>query len=513
MLPTFVIGLREGLEAALIVGIIAAFLRTNGRAGDLRRMWIGVLAAIGICVAVGVGLQQLSDGLPQREQEMLECVIAVVAVVMVTYMILWMRTHARTMRSSLESAATSALATGSAWALVGMAFLAVLREGFETSVFLLAALQNSASGVTPLLGALLGIAVSLVLGWLIYRGALRFNMSSFFTITSVFLVLVAAGLVMKAFRAAYEAGWLAIGQQPTFDLTGVIPRGSIGEAILGGVFGLQTQPALIELLAYLAYAIPMLAVVLLPRQLATSPAGTRRLLAGAAAATALVAAFGIVLAPSPHRASNDAATAVHSLSQQRATVTINGQDLELPASGHVTVEGVDCVRYESSSSAPVSDPAAAATLTGEQIEQIRGRYPVGITELDAQTAFPAAYADATTTTVDIDPGSREVIDYELSTERVATVTLATGSQVKAGTVSATSESADADQVAEAARRAGAYAEQTASKEIWTQVVPLVLFTLALILGAFLLTSSRRRPTPAASPTSAPSPQLSREETA
>ena len=166
------IGLREGLEAALIVGIIAAFLQRNAKPGAVKQMWIGVVVAILLCLAAGIGLQVVSAGLPQRQQEMLECVVAAVAVVMVTYMILWMREHCRGPQTDLEREAGSALAQGSALALVAMAFLAVLREGLETAVFLLAAFQSSGSAVMASIGALLGIAVAVVLGWLIYRGGL-----------------------------------------------------------------------------------------------------------------------------------------------------------------------------------------------------------------------------------------------------------------------------------------------------------------------------------------------------
>ena len=139
MLATFVIGLREGLEAALIVGIIAAFLKQNDRRDALRKMWFGVGVAVLLCLGVGLLLQAINSNLPQRQQEMLECVVAAVAVVMVSYMVLWMKAHSRSLKSDLHQAAGSALAAGSATALVVMAFLAVFREGFETAVFLLAA--------------------------------------------------------------------------------------------------------------------------------------------------------------------------------------------------------------------------------------------------------------------------------------------------------------------------------------------------------------------------------------
>src|SRR5262245_199151 len=138
MIPTFVIGLREGVEAALIVGIIAAFLRQEGRRDVLRWVWTGVAAAIALCAAAGVGLELLSRELPYRRQEGLEAVVALVAVAFITWMIVWMRRNARLLRGTLEGGVTAALARGSVVALVVMAFLAVIREGLESAVFLLA---------------------------------------------------------------------------------------------------------------------------------------------------------------------------------------------------------------------------------------------------------------------------------------------------------------------------------------------------------------------------------------
>ena len=143
MLPTFVIGLREGLEASLIVGIVAAFLRQQDRRDAMRWMWLGVAAAIVLCAAAGVGLRIAEENLPQREQEQLETVIGLIAVGMITWMIVWMRRNSAGLKGELEAQANRALAEGSSVALVVMAFLAVLREGLETAVFLLAAFQQS----------------------------------------------------------------------------------------------------------------------------------------------------------------------------------------------------------------------------------------------------------------------------------------------------------------------------------------------------------------------------------
>ena len=169
MLPTFVIGLREGVEAALIVGIVAAFLRQQGRGDALRHMWLGVALAVSLCVAVAIALELVNEQLPQRQQEGLETVVALIAVGMVTYMIVWMRRHSADLAGDLRASAGEALALGSAWGLIAMAFFAVLREGFETAVFLLASFQNSGDALAAGLGAVVGIVVAIGIGYAIYK--------------------------------------------------------------------------------------------------------------------------------------------------------------------------------------------------------------------------------------------------------------------------------------------------------------------------------------------------------
>jgi high-affinity iron transporter len=271
VLATFVIGLREGLEASLIVGIVSAFLVQRGERRALRSVWVGVVAAAVLCVGVAFALQAATQSLPQREQEQLETVLALVAVAMVTWMIVWTTRNARTMRADLESSASSALARGSSWALVAMAFLAVLREGLETSVFLLATFQASGSSAEGAFGASLGIALAVVLGYLIYRGGVRIDLGRLFRATGVVLVLVAAGLVMSAAHTAYEAGWLLAGQERVLDLTAVVAPGTVRSALLTGVLGWQPRPTQAELLGWFVYLVPMLVVVLRPRRRSAAP--------------------------------------------------------------------------------------------------------------------------------------------------------------------------------------------------------------------------------------------------
>jgi high-affinity iron transporter len=276
MLPTFVIGLREGLEAALIIGIVAAFMRRNGRARDLWKMWLGVGIAVSLCTIAAIGLRIAEQRLPQKEQERLETLIGLIAVAFVTWMIVWMRNHAHEMKGEIETHAASALQSGSAGALIAMAFLAVLREGLETAVFLLALLNSSANTATTLTGALLGIALACGIGYGIYRGGVSINMARFFKLTGFVLVLVAAGLLANAAHTAWEGGWLHLGHSQLANLEWLVDKpNSVRAALLTGMFGLQPRPTRVEGVVWLAYAIPMSFFVLLPRKPKPKPAPER----------------------------------------------------------------------------------------------------------------------------------------------------------------------------------------------------------------------------------------------
>ena len=264
MVPTLVIGLREGLEASLIVGIVAAFCVKEGRRDALRPMWLGIALAVALCVAVAVALRIVGEELPEREQEMLETVIGLIAVGAITYMIVWMRRNARGLKAALEGHARSALAVGSTAALVGMAFLAVLREGFETAVFMLAAFQDSADPVAAGAGAVIGVVAAIVLGIAIYRGGTRINLARFFRVTGFVLVLVAAGLLATSLHTAHEAGWITGLQTEAVDLSWLVKPDAVSGSLLTGMLGLQPEPTVLEVAAYLLYAVPMAIYVLWP---------------------------------------------------------------------------------------------------------------------------------------------------------------------------------------------------------------------------------------------------------
>jgi high-affinity iron transporter len=264
LLPAFVITLREGVEAALIVGIVAAFLVKQGHREAMKPMWLGVGLAIGLCTVAAIALRVGGEELPQREQEGLETVIGFIAVGFVTYMVIWMRRHARGLKAVLEGEAAQALAAGSAFGLVMMAFLAVLREGFETSVFLLAVFQDTSNPTAAGAGAVLGLIAATALGIALYRGGVRINLTRFFRFTGLILVLVAAGLFATSIHTAHEAGWFNDLQSQAIDLSWLVKPGEISGSLLTGMLGLQPKPTVGEALAYAMYAVPMAVYVLWP---------------------------------------------------------------------------------------------------------------------------------------------------------------------------------------------------------------------------------------------------------
>ena len=219
--------------------------------------------AIAICLAVAITLLILSANLPQAQQEGLETVVGVVAVRMVTYMVVWMRRHARSL-SATSRTLRRRLCRGTARALVAAAFLAVMREGLETAVFLLAAFNASGSPIAAGLGATLGIVVAVGIGYGIYRGGVRIDLARFFRLTGLVLVLVAAGLVATALHTAHEAGWIDFGQAQLIDLSAFLTPGSIQAALLTGALGMQPRPTVIEALGWLIYLVPMALYVAWP---------------------------------------------------------------------------------------------------------------------------------------------------------------------------------------------------------------------------------------------------------
>jgi high-affinity iron transporter len=259
MLANFLIGLREGLEAALVVSILIAYLVKSERRHLLPRIWIGVAVAVLVSLAFGAGLTFGPRGLTFEAQELIGGLLSIVAVGFVTWMIFWMAGAARSLSGQLRSQIDLA-ADAKRWSLVVVAMLAVGREGLETALFLWAATQAAArdSGATtsPLLGAALGLAVAIVLGYLIYRGALKINLSRFFTWTGAFLIIVAAGVLAYGVHDLQEARFLPGLNTLAFDVSETIPPGSLGGTLLKGVFNFSPATTVLEAIVWLAYVVP-----------------------------------------------------------------------------------------------------------------------------------------------------------------------------------------------------------------------------------------------------------------
>ena len=273
MLANALIGLREGLEAGLVVGILVAYLNKLGRRDVLPKLWIGIAAAIVISLGVGALLTFGPYGLTTQAQETLGGSLSIVAVGLVTWMIFWMARHARHLKGELQGQLATALASSAA-AIVVLGIISVGREGVETALFVWASVASSGQAVLGSIGALLGILASMVISYLIYRGFVRINLSRFFFWTGLFLVLVAAGVFAYGLGDLQEAGILPAGAS-AYNLNGVIPASSWYGTLLGGVFQFKADPSWLQVIGWLAYAAVVLTLFLrvsLAKKIAPKPA-------------------------------------------------------------------------------------------------------------------------------------------------------------------------------------------------------------------------------------------------
>ena len=279
MFGNYLIGLREGLEASLVVCILIAYLVKTGRRDRLAPVWAGITAAVVLSMLFGAVLQFGSSTLTFEAQEALGGTLSVLAVGLVTWMIFWMKRTARHLKAELHGKLDAALAMGT-FALVATAFLAVGREGLETALFIWTAVQASDDGIRPLVGAVLGLLTAAVLGWFFYRGALRINLAKFFTWTGGMLVVVAAGVLAYGFHDLQEAGWLPGLDSTLFDISSAVPPDSWYGTLLKGVFNFQPDPTPLQAAVWVLYLAPTMLLFL--RRPAAS-AGARKPPAGAGA--------------------------------------------------------------------------------------------------------------------------------------------------------------------------------------------------------------------------------------
>ncbi len=258
MLANYLIGLREGMEAALVVGILVAYLVRSGRRQLLPQVWAGVGGAIAVSVGFGAVLTLGPSRLTDRAEETVAGVLSILAVALVTWMVFWMARAARYLKAGLHARLDGALAAGG-WGVLVVAFLAVAREGLETALFLWAAAgATGPTGATgsPLLGASLGLATAVVLGWAVYRGAVSLDLGGFFRWTGLFLIAIAAGVLAYGVHELQEAGVLAWGTAAAFDVSGVISATTALGSLLKGLLDFTPTPTWGQVVAWVAYLVP-----------------------------------------------------------------------------------------------------------------------------------------------------------------------------------------------------------------------------------------------------------------
>jgi high-affinity iron transporter len=280
----FVIALREGIEAALIVSIVLAYLKQLGRTDRSRLVWWGTASAIALSALVGTVIFAIGAEFEGTAEQVFEGVVTLTAVGVLTWMIFWMRRQGARIKSELQERVDTALGTGGL-ALAAVAFFAVLREGVETALFLFAAAEGTAvegGGVgAQLLGAVFGLALAVVLGTLLYRGGIRMNLRIFFKVTGAILIVVAAGLFAYSLHELQEAGWFPFLESHAYDLSATLPDDEGIGAVLRGLIGYNADPGVLELLAWGAYLLVIGTLYLrpittiAPRQAVTSEPSRR----------------------------------------------------------------------------------------------------------------------------------------------------------------------------------------------------------------------------------------------
>jgi len=272
-----VTGLREGVEAALIVAIICAYLARTGNREHFTKVFVGAGAAIGLSAILGVILFVSVGELPSPFEQIFEAATLLAAAAVVTWMLFWMRRQARTVKGELQAAVDKALHQGSVTALAALAFVAVIREGLETSLFLVGQANSADQGaVWVLVGALVGLGVAALLGIGFYQGSRRINLATFFRWTGVALIFIAAGLLSSAVHELIEIGVIPFGTQTLFDLSAVLPHEQEGGSLVGqflrALFGYSATPEATTFVVWLAYVVTVLTLFLRPVKVDPAPA-------------------------------------------------------------------------------------------------------------------------------------------------------------------------------------------------------------------------------------------------
>jgi high-affinity iron transporter len=283
-------GLREGVEAALIVSIILAYLAKTGNQRHFGRIWFGAGAAVVVSIVVGLVLFVTIGGFEEPAEQIFEGFAMILAAGVVTWMLFWMRRTAANIKGELQAGVDRALTEGGVIGLSLLAFTAVIREGIETALFLMG--QATAAGSeawSTLIGAIVGLAIAVAIGYALYRGAQVINLRTFFQWTGIALIFIAAGLLSHGIHEFVEAGWITIGTSPAFDVGAILPHESTPEngapgvigSILRALVGYTSSPEWITFLSWLVYVVVVLYLYTRPVRPAAQKTTTERTAAGA----------------------------------------------------------------------------------------------------------------------------------------------------------------------------------------------------------------------------------------
>ncbi|MFN8444140.1 MAG: iron uptake transporter permease EfeU [Caldilineaceae bacterium] len=252
MLATSLIAFREGLEAALIISIVLGYLRKTGRLSQSRFAWFGVAAAVIMSILVALIIQWVGAELEGPAEQIFEGTTMLVAVGLLTWMIFWMRAQARSLKSSLEHEVDAALSTGQRWGLFTVTFTSVFREGVETALFLSAA-AFATDGPTTVIGTVIGLVIAAIVGYLLYASTVRLNLRQFFNVTSLLLLIFAAGLFARGIHEFQEAGLIFTSIEHVWDTSNLISEESSTGQVLKTLIGYTSSPSLESVIAYVAY--------------------------------------------------------------------------------------------------------------------------------------------------------------------------------------------------------------------------------------------------------------------
>lgn len=262
-----VTGLREGVEAALIVSIILAYLYRTGNGQHAAKVWIGTGIAIALSALIGFGIFATVGAFEEPYEQIFEGTVMLVAAGVVTWMLFWMRRQAAGVKGELQAAVDRALDDGGAWGLAFLAFTAVIREGIETALFLAGQATSAETGaLSVLLGALVGLGFAILIGYGFFQGSRRLNLQTFFRWTGIALVFIAAGLLSHAVHEFIEVGVFGDGwwTQPAFDISTVLSHEDGLGALLRAIFGYSANPEILTLVVYVTYLVVVLTLYLRP---------------------------------------------------------------------------------------------------------------------------------------------------------------------------------------------------------------------------------------------------------